>query len=416
MAQANNALQPLTLDPLKFLQRLPDFSGDRKELYSFIALVDRINPILIQYDELSQLLFFDIIKSKLKDKAKETMEINFHAQSWTEIRIILMNNFGEKHSVEELYDRLRSVVFKTNAIDFYNEIKEKLRSLNNKTSTDFGINANSEQTARNNMKTALNIFKEKIPEPMRTILACRNPNTLEDAMDILFNSGYANYGVKNRNNTFNRLDNSNNRSRIYTNVSSNYETHENNGTGQRFKTNRNKYFTNRWETQNNQTDISRQTYNNNRFQHNSNNNNSNRNNYQYNPNNRQNFRNNFTNSQSHPSLPEPMDINYIQDSNRPVISNLNNNNNNTNRYSYQYNYKTGQHFRNNFTNSQNQQSFEDPRDINIIQNSNRQERMPQNTSVINYSTNTQVPHHIPLNQNETIQNFPFQASPESYHI
>lgn len=161
MAQENNALQPLTLDPLQFLQRLSEFSGDRKELYSFISFVDRINPVLIQYDELSQLLFFDIIKSKLRGKAKETIEINFHAQSWTEIRTILINNFGEKQSVEVLYDRLRSVVFRTNAIDFYNEIKDKLRSLNNKTSTDLGINQNSERTAKNNMRTALSIFMEK---------------------------------------------------------------------------------------------------------------------------------------------------------------------------------------------------------------------------------------------------------------
>ncbi|KNC23196.1 hypothetical protein FF38_10069 [Lucilia cuprina] len=41
------------------------------------------------------------------------------------------------------------------------------------------------------MKTALNVFKEKIPEPMRTILTCRNPQTLEVAIEILFQTGYA---------------------------------------------------------------------------------------------------------------------------------------------------------------------------------------------------------------------------------
>ncbi|XP_046811286.1 putative uncharacterized protein DDB_G0282499 [Lucilia cuprina] len=47
------------------------------------------------------------------------------------------------------------------------------------------------ECARNNMKTALNVFKEKIPEPMRTILTCRNPQTLEVAMEILFQASYA---------------------------------------------------------------------------------------------------------------------------------------------------------------------------------------------------------------------------------
>ena len=33
----------------------------------------------------------------------------------------------------------------------------------------------------------------QVPEPMGIILACRNPNTLEEAMNILFVSGYTNY-------------------------------------------------------------------------------------------------------------------------------------------------------------------------------------------------------------------------------
>ena len=83
--------------------------------------------------------------------------------------------------------------------DFYNEIKNSLRSLNNKTVPDLGTNVNSEQIARNNMRTALNIFKEKIPEPIKTILGCRNPNTLEEAMNILFASGYTNYDCYDKN-------------------------------------------------------------------------------------------------------------------------------------------------------------------------------------------------------------------------
>ncbi|KAI8116841.1 hypothetical protein CVS40_11172 [Lucilia cuprina] len=41
------------------------------------------------------------------------------------------------------------------------------------------------------MKTALNVFKEKIPEPMRIILTCRKPQTLEVAMEMQFQADYA---------------------------------------------------------------------------------------------------------------------------------------------------------------------------------------------------------------------------------
>lgn len=86
-----------------------------------------------------------------------------------------------------MYDKLRSTIFKTNTLDFYND----------KTVSDLGINLNSEQIACNNMRTALNIFRQKIPEPMRTILACRNPQTLEEAMNIIFASGYGYYRIAN---------------------------------------------------------------------------------------------------------------------------------------------------------------------------------------------------------------------------
>lgn len=181
----------LQVEPLKYLNRLPEFNGDYRDLHVFLNLVDRVHPILSAYDEPSQYLFSDIIKSKLKGKAREIIEINCQAQSWADIKEILTNNFGEKLSLEELYDELRSTTFGSNSVEFYNEIKQRLRKLNNKTVTLLGHGTASNECARNNARTALNLFKEKMPEPMRTILICRNPESLERAMEILFQSGYA---------------------------------------------------------------------------------------------------------------------------------------------------------------------------------------------------------------------------------
>lgn len=75
-------------------------------------------------------------------------------------------------------------------IDCYNEIKDKIGSLNNKTVLESGITLDSEQIVRSNVKTALDIFKPNISEPMTTILACKNPEFTDDAMNILFTSGY----------------------------------------------------------------------------------------------------------------------------------------------------------------------------------------------------------------------------------
>lgn len=181
----------IRIDPIKYINGLPEFAGDYRDVQTFINLIDRVHSILQVYDEPSQRLFSDIIKSRLKGKAREVMEINCHATSWADIKNILINNFGERSSIEELFDRLKGVTYKTNSVEFYNEVKQRLRSLNNKTLTTIGPGEATNIIIKNNMTSALTIFKEKIPEPMRTILVCRNPPSLEEAMDILFQSGYA---------------------------------------------------------------------------------------------------------------------------------------------------------------------------------------------------------------------------------
>lgn len=186
--------QPIQLDPIKYLNGLTQFNGNKNDLNTFIKLIDRIQPLLTTYDELSQLVFSDIIKSRTVGKAKEVLEINAHVRSWQEIKTVLENNFGEKKTCEELFDDLRSVTFNSNTIEFYNEIKYRLKLLNNKAAMVVGEGEGLNQVALNNQRSALHIFKGKMPEPMRTILACRNPSTLESAMDILFECGYDRMG------------------------------------------------------------------------------------------------------------------------------------------------------------------------------------------------------------------------------
>lgn len=123
----------INFDPIKYLGNLPEFNGVNRDLQTFINLLDRIHPILQTHDELSQGLFSDIIKSKLKGKAREIIEINCHTVSWNDIKVDLQNNFGDRLSCDDLFDSLRATIFKTTSLDFYDEIKSKLRRLNNKT-------------------------------------------------------------------------------------------------------------------------------------------------------------------------------------------------------------------------------------------------------------------------------------------
>ncbi|KAI8119383.1 Gamma-aminobutyric acid type B receptor subunit 1 [Lucilia cuprina] len=157
----------------------------KANLYNYQCFTDkdRIHPILRTYDELSQLVFSDIIKSRLTGKAQEIIEINTQVQSWDEIKTVLQNNSEKKNHASKL-----------TTVDFYNDIKYRLRRLNNKAAMVLGEGEAANQVAINNQRSALHIFKNKMPEPMRTVLACRNPNSLESAMDILFENGYDKMG------------------------------------------------------------------------------------------------------------------------------------------------------------------------------------------------------------------------------
>lgn len=211
------ALNTVQIDPLKYLSKLPTYDGNFTNLYTFIDLIDRIGTILETYDELSQSIFLDLIKSKLIGPAKDISDINNHLTSWGELKEVLINNFGDRLSAEQLYDQMRSLRFKTNAKSFYDEIITTLRRLNMKTRTihqnEVGYNA----LVAANKRTALEIFRNKLIEPMRSIIICRNPNNIENAIKILFDTNYAYYSPnpnqnKNDNNQKpNQTKNDNNR-------------------------------------------------------------------------------------------------------------------------------------------------------------------------------------------------------------
>lgn len=223
--QANNSstinmTQQVTIDPIKYLSNLPKYDGSRDDLYTFIELVDRVYPLLANYNDISQQIFFDILKSRLIGKAREAIEINNNVNSWGDLKKLFFHSFGDRLSVDQLFDELRFLNFKTNCFDFFNDIKATLRRLNNKTKIENG----SDSDIKSNCKTALRIFMNKIPEPMKGILCCRNPGDLEEAMQILHETGYAFTRVSSE--TFRH--NNNNLSKTGVNKSANSNHNNNN--------------------------------------------------------------------------------------------------------------------------------------------------------------------------------------------
>lgn len=116
----------LTLNPLKYIEKLNTFDGRREDLYTFITNVDGITPTLNKYDNQSQTMCINILKSKLIGKAKRCIEIHAHLSTWKEIKELLVENFGGFKSSFQLYDDLRQTPYKGNVVSFYNEIQKKI--------------------------------------------------------------------------------------------------------------------------------------------------------------------------------------------------------------------------------------------------------------------------------------------------
>lgn len=183
----NAAPQLLTvnIDPLKYISKLRTFNGKKEELPNFIKQVDLIAPLMQRYDPISQEIFITAIRAKLIDKAQQVLDMHPHLIAWNDIKALLISNFSSFKSIEQLYEDLRAIRFKGDVLDFYNDIQRTLGLLNQKC-----IQNNEQNHIDGNIQTALRVFKQNIAEPMKTILAARNPNTLDNALHILTEGGY----------------------------------------------------------------------------------------------------------------------------------------------------------------------------------------------------------------------------------
>lgn len=184
-------LRTITIDPVKYAQKLPLFDGRTENLKSFLDVVDVMVPTLQTYDLESQRIVANIIKTKLTGRAQLIININNHLQTWNEIKYILVSNFSDKKSSFQLLDELKLTKFENSVIDFYNTLQKKLQNLNLKSELE-----GRREDCETNKRIALEIFKHKMIEPVKSVLFSRNPQSMEGALSILVEGNYLNYGNK----------------------------------------------------------------------------------------------------------------------------------------------------------------------------------------------------------------------------
>lgn len=184
----------LEINVLKYINDRPPFDGKAADLPSFISSIDDVLPLIKQYDANGQRILINTLKTKITGKAKQILDIHGHINDWIGIKNILVQNFSSHRSVIDLYEDLKSIAYKGNVLEFYNEVQYRLSVLNQKCKQE-----NRLEDIPLNINSALGVFKGKISEPMKSILFARNPNTIENALNYLSEGGY----LYSKNNNYN---------------------------------------------------------------------------------------------------------------------------------------------------------------------------------------------------------------------
>lgn len=215
------------------------FDGERDALLNFIERIDSMVPILDTFPLEYRILIMGSIKDKITGNARRSLLVNGNADNWPEIKQILIDNHGEKDSVDELIDKIRTCRCDSTIENFYKKLNTLLCRLNN--ALYFSNTDNSAINADSNARIALHSFKHGLPEPVRSIIISRNPTNLKEAFDIIKKNGYlkytnnmhcsANSGAQNsgnaRNVENNIADNRRQQRRQYNNSNNNNNNHLN---------------------------------------------------------------------------------------------------------------------------------------------------------------------------------------------
>lgn len=173
------------------INSIPNYDGDRDALLNFLERIDSMVPILESFPLDFKALLMGNIKDKIIGNARRSLLINGNADTWPFIKQILIDNHGERFSVDELIDNIRSCRCDSTIENFYNQLNTLLCRLNN--ALYFCANRFPEVNSESNARIALNSFKHGLPEPVKSIIVSRNPKSLKEAYDIIKTNGYLKY-------------------------------------------------------------------------------------------------------------------------------------------------------------------------------------------------------------------------------
>lgn len=164
---------------MKFIK---PFDGERHKLSSFIKNCD--NAISLSSSSQTDLLF-KFILSQLEGKAELACSLKVF-ENWQELKLFLKATFGETKHRDHLLLDLQNC--KPKASETVSQYSLRLETCLTRLQTDIAHSTQNQDEMKgriaNTEDLALHTFIISLPSHISTIVRCRNPTNLHDAIDL----------------------------------------------------------------------------------------------------------------------------------------------------------------------------------------------------------------------------------------
>lgn len=173
--------------PSEILKFIPLFNGDKRQLALYIKKCEYVIDLFSRRGNEDQNIYvFHAITSRLTDNAAALLSEREDIVSWSGLKDLLTQHFGDPRSEECINIELESLKIKPSEsyLDFCNRIQSVRSLLISKVNILDNPELKIAKTTIYN-HTALNVFMYNLPEDMVRIVRLKAPTSLENALSIV---------------------------------------------------------------------------------------------------------------------------------------------------------------------------------------------------------------------------------------
>lgn len=184
------------------IMNLPEFDGNRRDLYNFIANVDEIiNCVETDWTAGFAKMWIRAIRNKIKGEANEVLNMFGTPTDWDTIKANLITHYADKRNETTLIRDLHNLRQNSNQKleEFYAQVIEILSALINFTKINES-NASSQKSKLELFRNlAKDVFLAGLREPIGSVVRARNPDTIQNAYDYAIKEQNIHYHQKSYN-------------------------------------------------------------------------------------------------------------------------------------------------------------------------------------------------------------------------